>query len=63
MPRQAGPAEWEWLADELKELFPWLGTDEPAEGADVIEGLNTLYSEALRHGATCAVRPADEKGH
>lgn len=55
MRRQAGPAEWEWLANELKTLFPWLGTDEPAEGADVIDGVNTLYAEAMRRAQGFAV--------
>lgn len=27
----------------LKERFPWLGTDEDVNGADVIDSLNSLY--------------------
>jgi hypothetical protein len=50
MPRQAGPADWQWLADTLVEYFPWLGTDEPVSGADAVQALIDLYSEAREKG-------------
>lgn len=28
----------------LKQAFPWLGTDEPVSGADVVDRLNELYA-------------------
>ena len=34
---------------ELEQAFPWLGTDEPANGSDVIDKLNQLY-EKVRFG-------------
>jgi hypothetical protein len=48
MPKQAGPAEWQWLADTLTEYFPWLGSDDPVSGAEVIQAVNDLYNEAWR---------------
>jgi hypothetical protein len=61
MPRQAGPAEWQWLADTLTEYFPWLGSDDPVSGAECIQAVNELYNEAWkRAGNSNPVRPADE---
>lgn len=33
------------LADQLKERFPWLGTDEEVSGADVIDSLNKWFAD------------------
>jgi hypothetical protein len=38
------------LAQLLAQRFPWLGTDEDANGADVIDALNEWYEE-LQGGA------------
>jgi hypothetical protein len=32
---------------ELRHHFPWLGTEEPVSGADVIDALNKLYAERV----------------
>jgi hypothetical protein len=31
---------------DLKQTFPWLGTDESVNGADVIDQLNEIYRNA-----------------
>jgi len=31
----------------LKDRFPWLGTDEPADGVDTVERLSELYHSLL----------------
>jgi hypothetical protein len=36
------------LAARLKERFPWLGTDEDVNGADVVEALSEFYEELKR---------------
>ena len=31
----------------LEDRFPWLGTDEPADGVDTVEQLSDLYQNLL----------------
>lgn len=31
----------------LEDRFPWLGTDEPVDGADTVEQLNELHQSLL----------------
>jgi len=35
-------------AEDLKRAFPWLGTDEEVDGADVVDQINDDYEAALK---------------
>jgi hypothetical protein len=39
------PEENERLLSVLTSRFPWLGTDQPVEGADVVADLSDLYDD------------------
>lgn len=50
------PEVWQQQQDELsdkyfretlEERFPWLGTDEPADGAEVVDQIQALYGEIV----------------
>ena len=37
----------EMLLVLLEDRFPWLGTDDPADGADAVEQLNEIHQSLL----------------
>lgn len=52
-----------YFADVLKIWFPWLGTDEPAEGADTVQTLCDLYQEMRNESKADPFRPAESLPH
>jgi len=44
---------------ELKERFPWLGTQQPVAGADVVDELNQLYKSMRRPVESKRVRDVE----
>jgi hypothetical protein len=41
----------------LEDRFPWLGTDDPADGADTVEQLSELHQDLLERRSAMQSEP------